>query len=349
MTRDYYAVLGVEPGASEKDIRSAYKRLARKYHPDANKGSKSSEESFKAISEAYHVLGDPERRRQYDAMRAMGESAGGGFPGAGGAGGQGWPFGGFEFRTGEAGHPDLGSIFSDLFGRAGPAAAGPRRGQDLEYEASIEFEEAIRGTTITIPLASLVTCTTCGGSGTTGRSRRGSPTACRRCRGDGVVRSSRTISARIPPGARDGSRVRVAGGGDAGRRGGPPGDLYVLLQVRPHRYFRREGSHIVLDVPLSYAEAALGVKVTVPTLEGRASVHIPPGTRSGQKLRLRGKGVPSHGGKPSGDQIVVVSIVPPRQAGGRIGELLRELEGLDNGNPRGDLHWQEESWIDPSS
>jgi molecular chaperone DnaJ len=341
MTRDYYEVLSVNPGASDKEIRAAYKRLARKYHPDANKGSKSAEESFKAVSEAYYTLSDSRRRSQYDAMRVMGGRGGSFRPGAGGTG---WPFGGFDFDsagTGSAGggFENLGGIFADLFGRAGPAASGPRRGQDLEYEAAIDFNEAMRGTTITIPLARLVTCTTCRGSGASGRGRRGAPGVCRRCEGEGVVRSSRTISARIPAGAQDRSRVRISGGGDAGQRGGPPGDLYVVLQVRPHSYFRREDDSIVLDVPLSYTEAALGAKVTVPTLTGKATVNIPPGTASGQRLRLRGKGVPSRDGRSRGDQIVVVSIVPPRNVKGRPAELLRELEEYEDGDPRRDLDW----------
>lgn len=335
MTADYYEVLGVKPGASDSEIRAAYKKLARKYHPDANEGSKSAEETFKKIGEAFHVLGDPERRRQYDAMRAMGGSHRGGFrPGAGPGG---FSFGGFDFGSGEGGF-DLGDIFSDLFGRARPGAAGPRRGQDLEYEASIDFEEAVRGATVTIPLASLVTCSTCRGAGTSG-GERGAGRTCRRCDGQGTVRESRTITTRIPAGARDGSRVRVPGGGDAGRRGGPPGDLYLVLRVRPHRYFKREGDSIVLEVPLSYSEAALGTKVTVPTMDGKATVNIPPGTRSGQRLRLKGKGVQSARGEARGDQIVIVAIVPPRSPRGRAATLLKELEELDNGDPRGDLDW----------
>lgn len=339
MTRDYYEVLGVKPSASAAEIRSAYKRLARKHHPDVNPGSKSAEESFKEISAAYNVLGDPQKRRQYDAMRSMGGFAARGRPGAGAGS---WPFGGFGTRSVEVGpgvFDDLGGIFADLFGRGAPGAAGPRRGADLEYEASIDFEEAIRGTTIKAPLARNVTCSACGGEGVTSSTARRRGTACRRCDGEGAVRSADTITVRIPPGATDGSRVRVPGAGDAGRGGGPVGDLYIVLRVKPHRYFRREGREVVLDVPLSYAEAALGARIEVPTMAGRASLAIPPGTRSGQRFRLRGKGVPSSQGKPRGDQIVVAQIVPPGKTDARVKELIREIDRLDTGDPRGDLNW----------
>ena len=340
MTRDYYEVLGVKPGATEAEIRAAYKRLAKKHHPDMNPGSKTAEESFKAISEAYQVLGDPQKRREYDQMRIMGGPSRG-FGGAQGP--EGGPFGpgsGFEsWGFGEAGYEDLGGIFSDLFGRAAAAGGRPRRGGDLEYEASIDFAEGVRGTTITVPVVRNIACPACGGSGSAQGGRGPAGSRCRRCGGEGVQRSGETMSVRIHAGAQDGSRVRVPGGGDVGRRGGPSGDLYIVLRVRPHRYFRREGDDIVLDVPLSYAEAALGARVEVPTLEGRASLTIPPGTPSGRKFRLRGKGVPRRDGSRRGDQIVVVSIVPPRKVDARMRELLREMDRLDNGDPRGDLGW----------
>jgi molecular chaperone DnaJ len=346
MTRDYYDVLGVKSSASDAEIRAAYKRLARKHHPDMNSGSKSAEESFKDISEAYQVLGDPQKRRQYDALRAMGGSSRGFGYGPGGPSGPhagrgasgGFGPGGVDFSS--FGFEDLGGIFSDLFGRGSPGSAGPRRGIDLEYEASIDFDEAVRGTTITIPLARNVTCPTCEGTGVVGGSGRSSGgTACRRCGGEGTVRSSDTIHARIPAGAEDGSKVRVAGAGEAGRMGGPPGDLYVVMRVRPHRYFRREGDDILLDVPLSFAEAALGAKVSVPTLSGHSTLTVPAGTRSGQRFRLRGKGVPAREGRGQGDQIVVVAIVPPRKLEARTRDLLKELDRLDNGDPRRDLDW----------
>lgn len=342
MTRDYYQVLGVKPGASDAEIRSAYKKLAKKYHPDVNPGSKTAEESFKDVSEAYQVLSDPQKRRSYDAARSMGAGPRGfGWPPGGtGPGGGRSPFGnarvnGVDFESVDLG--DLGGIFADIFGRGAPGATGPSRGADLEYEASIDFDEAVHGTTITIPLARTVTCPVCGGSGTATSGSRGG--TCRRCGGRGVVRSSETLSTRIPAGALDGSRVRVAGAGEAGPRGGPPGDLYVILRVRPHRYFSREGDDIILDLPLSYGEAALGARVEVPTIDGRASLTVPPGTRSGRRLRLRGKGVPFKDRNGRGDQIVVISIVPPGMTDGKVKDLLKELDRLDNGDPRGSLDW----------
>lgn len=347
MTRDYYEVLGVKPGASASEIRAAYKKLARKHHPDANKGSKSSEESFKEVSEAYQVLNDPQKRRQYDAMRSMGGGgAGGPFPGgygqtAGGAAGW-WPFGGGgssrRVDFGAEGFPDLGSIFSDLFGRSAPGGAGQRRGSDLELTAALEFLEAAQGTTIKAPVARHVTCPACGGSGAAASSSQGAR-ACPRCGGEGVERASETITVRIPPGAQDGARVRVAGKGDAGVRGGPPGDLYLVLRIKPHRFFRREGSDLILEAPLSFAEAAFGASIEVPTLSGHAVLTVPAGTKSGQRLRLRGKGLPSKDGKSRGDLIVVALIVPPRKLNARMKELVRELDQLDNGDPRRDLDW----------
>lgn len=343
MTRDYYDVLGLKAGATEAEIRNAYKRLARKHHPDVNPGIKSAEETFKEISAAYQVLSDPQKRRQYDALRMMGGSSRGFGPMPGGPAD--WRTGpagagGIHFQTldfGSGGFEDFGGIFADLFGRGAGGAAGPRRGADLEYEASIEFEEAVRGTTITIPLARNVTCPVCRGSGKAASTARDRNAECRKCGGDGTVRASETMTVRVPAGTDDGTRVRVAGSGEGGRRDGPPGDLYIILRVKPHRHFRREGSDVVLDLPLSFTEAALGAKVEVPTLEGRASVTIPPGTRSGQRFRLRGKGAPQRDGHGRGDLIAVATIVPPRKLDARARHLLEELEKLGVDDPRGDL------------
>jgi len=331
MTRDFYEVLGLKAGASEGEIRNAYRKLAKKYHPDANAGSKKAEETFKEISEAYQVLGDPEKRERYDAVRAGGHPSSPNGPMHG-------DFRGFDFEGAEFGG-DLGGLFADLFGRAGNAGQAPRRGEDLEYEASIEFEEAIRGTKLTVPLARNVTCPVCRGTGRApGASGRDRGAACRRCGGSGLVRSSETIHVGIPAGADDGSRVRVAGSGEGGRRGGPAGDLYIVLRVKPHRYFRREGTDILFDLPLSFSEAALGAKVEVPTLDGRASLTIPAGTRSGQRFRLRGKGAPARDAHPRGDLIAVAAIVPPK-SDARAKRLLQELAELGVEDPRGDLDW----------
>ena len=193
----------------------------------------------------------------------------------------------------------------------------------------IEFDESIRGTTITIPLASRVVCPTCGGAGRTGAGRRGSARACRKCGGDGVVRSSHTVKARIPRGARDGSRVRVPGGGDAGRRGGPPGDLYVVLHVQPHAIFQREANHIICEIPISMVQAALGTKIDVPTLEGVVKMTIPEGTQTGRLFRMREKGIRDLRSGRRGDQIVRVVVEIPQKLNKKQKQLLKDFEKLD--------------------
>jgi len=367
MKKDYFAVLGLKPSASDKEIRSAYKKLAKKYHPDLNPGDRRAEERFKEISEAHEVLTDPEKRRKWESgdfdYESFFRNARGGRGAYGGAGAAG---------------PDLGSIFEEIFGgqAAGMGmrgnAAGPARGADLQFETSIGFEDAVKGTTLRIPLAHTVSCSTCAGHGFV---QKGNPRPCARCQGSGRVsmgggilgmaapcpecggtgrspgdpcadcggtgakRATETIQVRIPPGMDDGAKVRVAGKGEAGTRGGPAGDLYVVLKVQPHRFFRREGRDIVLDLPLTVAEAALGTRLEVPTLDGRVTLTVPAGSRSGQRLRLRGRGTPSARGRAAGDQIAVIQIVTPKKLDARSKEILEELQRLDREEPRADLGW----------
>jgi DnaJ-class molecular chaperone len=317
-SKDLYAILEVPRDASEDDIRSSYRRLARRHHPDVNPGDREAEERFKAVSEAYAVLSDPEKRRNYDefgeasldsgfdadAARRMHEEFGARFGGGAGR------FDGEEFSFG-----GIEDILSGLFGRGGPGAGagGPRaafraRGPDVEAELELDFVEAARGCEKRLTLA--------------------------RPRADGGVQQD-AVTVRIPPGVEDGGRIRLRGKGGEGLGGGPPGDLFARVRVRPHPVFRREGLDLHLNLPVTVQEAVLGAKVDVPTLEGRATVTVPPGTDGGSRLRLRGKGVTRDG--RSGDLYAVIQIRVPkdldedaRKALGRIGtgpgdELRKEL------------------------
>jgi DnaJ-class molecular chaperone len=298
--KDLYGVLGVSRDVDEDAIRKAYRQLARRYHPDVNPGDEEAEESFKTISEAYAVLSDPERRRNYDEFGEISleggfdaEKARHAFGRRFGAGGRG---GGFA-RGGESFHFDnLEGLFSDLFARSG----GPRgrRGVDHEAEIELDFVDAVRGgehrLSFTRPTAD-------------GRTRR------------------ETLSVRIPPGVSDGGRIRLRGKGGEGLGSGEPGDLYARIRIRPHAFFRREGRNLYLDLPVSVREATLGAKVQVPTLDGRVTLTIPPGTDSGSKLRLRGKGVPSPSAGEPGDLYVVVQIRVPRNLPPEVAKKLEDL------------------------
>jgi DnaJ-class molecular chaperone len=307
--RDLYAELGVARDADEEALRKAYRQLARRHHPDVNPGDAAAEERFKAVSAAYAVLSDPERRRNYDefgeisleagfdaekarqAREAFGRRFG---AGAGGAAG------GFE---GEGFHyGDLDGLFSDLFSRRGWEDVRRRRGADVEAELELDFVDAARGSEQRVTL--------------------GRPTA------DGGVKQE-TITVRIPPGVADGGRIRLRGKGGEGRGGGEPGDLYAHIRVRPHPVFRREGRDLLFDLPLSVREATLGATIEVPTLEGRVGLRVPPGTDSGTKLRLRGKGVPSPSGGPPGDLYAVVQIRVPRNLSPEAAEALERLSKHD--------------------
>ncbi len=372
---DYYELLGVPRKASAKDIRAAYRKLARKYHPDLNPGDKSAEEKFKQIQEAYEVLSDTKKRQMYDQFGFNVPGPGGApHPGAGyGASPEDvhFDFGGFDFGGGAAGGTSFRDLFSQFFRGAGAAQARPERerGDDLEYAIDISFAEAMRGTVKKLSFTRLdtcqvchgagaapgdaKTCPTCGGSGrvtqVSGKMRfqvtcsrcGGSGTlhsVCRNCGGEGRVARMDTLDVRIPPGAQTGSRVRVAGRGNAGMHGGPPGDLYIITNVQPHPFFERRGDDLYTTVPITVSEASLGAKVEVPTIDGRAQVRIPPGTDSGKKLRLREKGAPSarHAGK-RGDQIIEVQVVVPKPEDERVRNLLRELSKVDQEDPRKEL------------
>ena len=324
MPENYYQVLDAKRNSSQSEIKKAYRRLARKHHPDVNPGDKSAEERFKQIQEAYKVLSDPDKRRIYDLngyYRPGQESTGGGdFRDV-------WSSG-IDFKDVGGGRwqGSVRDIFTDLFegGRSGASAHHPRRGQDLEYQLEIPFLDAVRGTQTRFNASRQVVCLRCKGSGGN----------CSQCRGGGLIRKVDSLRVRIPAGMKTGSRVRVPGKGDAAEFGGPAGDLFLVVRVQPHPLFSRQGNNIVCRVPVTFEEAALGAEIEVPTVTGRARLKIPPGTQSGQKLRLRGRGAPSAGGRGRGDQLVEVKVVLPEISDERSKTLVRELARLNPQNPR---------------
>jgi molecular chaperone DnaJ len=380
--QDHYETLGVKRGASDEDIRKAYRRLARKYHPDLNPGDKSAEERFKSVQEAYDILSDSKKRQMYDQYGFYSDS---GMPGGAGGpfeGGGNFDFGGFDFsqfanRGGTAG-PQEGAggfggfrdIFSQFFGRTGQAepASAPTRGTDLEYALNIDFWQAIKGTQVRLNISRQDACSACGGSGTTGGNAPVCPECngtgsvsqmagamkfnltCPRCQGKGRLRNvcptclgegrvprPETVDVRIPQGVQTGARLRVPGKGNAGNQGAPSGDLYITVRVDPHPFFEREGDNIQIKVPVTVAEAGLGSKIEVPTIDGRALLKIPQGTENGQKFRLREKGVFNARRNMRGDQIVEVVLKAPNVQNERTRELLRELSEVDQGDPRAEI------------
>ena len=319
--RDLYAVLGVARGADEGAIRKAYRQLARRYHPDVNPEDKAAEDRFKEISHAYDVLSDPEKRRNYDEFGEVSFQGGfdaekarrarEAFASRFGPGGP-QDFAGFEGEGSErVEFGGLDDLFGDLFSRRGWGdVRRERKGTDLEAELELDFVDAARGGEQRLQIA--------------------------RPAADGSLRQE-SVTVRIPPGVADGGRIRLRGKGAEGRGGAPPGDLYARIRVRPHRYFRREGRDLILDLPVTVSEATLGAKVEVPTLEGRVTLTIPPGTDSGAKLRLRGKGVPHPSGGAAGDLYVIVQIRVPRNLSREAKDKLRELERFEPPDPRKDL------------
>ena len=296
--KDYYEILGVPRDADEKAIKAAYRKLARKHHPDVNPGDKDAENRFKEVSEAFAVLSDPEKRARYD--RGGHAAFGPDFD----------PFAGmgFDFRNVEFGRgfPDLSELF-EMFGlgSVGARPRAPRRGSDLQLEIRVPFADAVKGSTLQLSVP-----------------RHGS----------GGQRVEERLKVRIPAGIEDGGRVRVPGRGDAPPGAGAPGDLYLVVRVEPHPRFRRDGRDLLCDVPVGLAKAALGGTVEVPTLEGSATITLPSGKRSGQKFRLRGRGLPSHDSRPAGDLFAVIQIHPPSKLDPRSRELMEEFSRL-NPNP----------------
>lgn len=411
--KDYYGALGIKKTATSEEIRKAFRKLARKYHPDVNPGDKKAEEKFKEISEANDVLSDEKKRKVYDQLGFYSDSIdpaaaeayarsggggggfGGGHPGGAGGRGQGVPFdfGGFDFSNfsggaggagagrgapaGEAAGGGFGSSFRDLFSgmfNGGRQARGPQPGTDLEYQVEIDFWTAIRGGVTRLEIQRQEQCNTCKGKGVTGGSMdcpechgTGQVTqmggrmkfnvqcprcggsgkvqnACPTCSGAGVVTRREPLEFRIKPGTRDGQRIRLAGKGNAGTEGATAGDLFLIIKVGAHKLFKRQGDDIHVTVPVTAMEAALGARIDVPTIDGesghggRAQLKIPPGTQTGQKLRMREKGAPIAAREGArGDQIVEVKIVVPRVQDERSKEILRELQKLNPEDPRAEI------------
>ena len=369
--KDFYKVLGVSETASPKDITKAYRKLARELHPDANPGDTTAENRFKDVSAAYDVIGDDEKRKEYDEVRKLGPMGGFSNFGDGQYGGQPGGPGGFSFNVGADG---LGDLLGNMFGRGGrgrgaSAGAGPQRGEDLEASLTLDFVDAIRGLTTTLYLTSDAQCSTCHGSGAKpGTAPRtcgvcggrgvvddnqgffsfSSPCRncqgrgvivddpCPTCRGSGIEKRAREVKVRLPAGVANGQRIRLKGRGGPGRNGGPAGDLFVECKVVPHKLFGRDGDNLTLRVPVTFAEATLGSTIEVPTLEGPAvTLRLKPGTQSGSRHRVKGKGI--HTSKRTGDLIVTVDVQVPTSLSDAQREAIEALSAATTVSPRAHL------------
>jgi DnaJ-class molecular chaperone len=325
--KNYYEILGVPGNAKEEEIKKAFRRQAKKYHPDFNPGDKSAESRFKEVNEAHEVLSDRKKREEYDAIRS------GAFTGGFRQGGpSGWP-GGFGFEPGGGGvHTetvDFEEILGDLLrgGRAGFVQGA--RGRDVHAEIAVEFLDMARGAVREIRYNRPRTCASCGGTGRTGR--RGCP----QCLGSGALEREERVKVKIPAGARDGSKIRVAGKGEEIAPPGRNGDLLITLRTVPHPFFRREGDDVLLDVPIRYSEAVKGAKIPIPTIDGTVTVSIPPGSSSGRRLRLRGKGLPSPGTAARGDQYVILHVAVPASRSEEFLKLVDRIAEFEDPNLRG--------------
>ena len=380
LEKDYYKTLGVPKDAKTDEIKKAYRKLARQFHPDANKGATAAEDRFKEISEAYDVLSDVKRRKEYDEARSLFGSGAGRFRAPSGAAGNRGPggmggTGGVPFDIGDvfggAGAGGLGDVLGGLFGNRGARTATPRRGADVESRVALSFSDAIQGVTLPLRMASEQACPTCRGTGgrggslphqcpiclgtgQTSRNQGGFAFAepCRECRGRGLVvddpcpdcggsgraMSSRTLTVRIPAGVRDGQRIRLKGKGGPGERGGPAGDLYVVVSVAAHPLYGRSGENLTLDVPVTFAEAALGAEVTVPTLGGApVTLRLPAGTSNGRTFRVRGRGVTRKDGTV-GDLLVTITVAVPAKLSKAAREAVEAFRAATAGDdPRAGL------------
>ena len=368
LEKDYYKVLGVSKDAKPEEIKKAFRKLARQYHPDQNKTNADAEAKFKEISEANSILSDPAKRKEYDEARSLFGGGGFRFPGAG----QGGPSVEDLFRG--AGDSGIGDLFGNLFGGATTSrrtSRGPRRGADIEGEVTIDFASALAGSTVTMQTTSDAACPTCHGTGARpGSQPRVCPVCqgsgmqtstsggvfavtepCRECRGRGMIvddpcatcqgsgrgQSTRTMQVRIPAGVTDGQRIRIKGKGGAGENSGASGDLYVLVHVRPHKLFGRKGDHLTVTVPVTFAEAALGAEISVPTLDdGPVRLKVPAGTPNGRTFRVRGRGV--KGGATDGDLLVTVEVEVPTHLSDEAKAALADYqEKAGGGDPRAHL------------
>lgn len=368
LEKDYYKVLGVSKDAKPEEIKKAFRKLARQYHPDQNKTNADAEAKFKEISEANSILSDPAKRKEYDEARSLFGGGGFRFPGAG----QGGPSVDDLFRG--AGDSGIGDLFGNLFGGGATTrrtSRGPRRGADIEGEVTIDFASALAGSTVTMQTTSDASCPTCHGTGARpGTQPRVCPVCqgsgmqtstsggvfavtepCRECRGRGLIvddpcatchgsgrsQSTRTMQVRIPAGVTDGQRIRIKGKGGAGENSGASGDLYVLVHVRPHKVFGRKGDHLTLTVPVTFAEAALGAEISVPTLDdGPVRLKVPAGTPNGRTFRVRGRGV--KGGAGDGDLLVTIEVEVPTHLSDEAKAALADYqEKAGGGDPRAHL------------
>jgi len=365
--KDYYKILGVSKDSSQDEIKKAYRKLARKYHPDLNPGDAQAEQKFKEIQEAYSVLSNPQKRKQYDSYGRVGNF------GKRTSGQTNWG-GGFEgFDFGNFGEGSFSDIFESIFDvgkRKRESRTRVVKGEDLYYNITLNFEDAIKGLTSEIIIQRKKICQNCGGAGYKNRSKTTCPTCkgtgkvykskfhlkfsstcpqcggtgylpgpvCNVCGGAGRVDGQERIKVRIPAGVKKDARLRLKGKGNAGIRNGEPGDLFITVNVLPHKFFKREGDNIYVKIPITFTEASLGAKIKVPTVENYAVMKIPPETKSGQKFRMKGKGVYSEQTKRRGDQFVTVQIVPPPIKDLKVRELLKEIESVADYDPRKNLN-----------